>query len=128
MKKVCHAEASEPSHWIPVSEPGQSLEQPVVVQNGYVGRSDSGGGTASRRKRRVSASDRRRCRRSERESSTESKRTFFPSGLYETIMASRSTTRDSVSSLSPVVGFGLVVAITLAAVIAVGLLAVVLVG
>ncbi|WP_255291378.1 hypothetical protein [Natrinema sp. CBA1119] len=43
-------------------------------------------------------------------------------------MASRSTTRDSVASLSPVVGFGLVVAITLAAVIAVGLLAVVLVG
>ncbi|WP_408958758.1 hypothetical protein [Natrinema sp. 74] len=43
-------------------------------------------------------------------------------------MASRSTTHDSVPSLSPVVGFGLAVAITLAAVIAIGLLAVVVVG
>ncbi|PGF14733.1 hypothetical protein CP556_00440 [Natrinema sp. CBA1119] len=79
-------------------------------------------------KKRVPASDRRRGTRSESESNTESKRTFLPSALYETTMASRSTTRDSVASLSPVVGFGLVVAITLAAVIAVGLLAVVLVG
>ncbi|WP_267877907.1 hypothetical protein [Natrinema versiforme] len=43
-------------------------------------------------------------------------------------MASRSTTRESVRSLSPVVGFGLTVAITLAAAIALGVLAMIIVG
>ncbi|MGQ3414156.1 hypothetical protein ACT4ML_18160 [Natrinema sp. LN54] len=43
-------------------------------------------------------------------------------------MASRSTTRESVRSLSPVVGVGLTVAITLAAAIALGVLAIIIVG
>lgn len=43
-------------------------------------------------------------------------------------MASRSTTRESVRSLSPVVGLGLTVAITLAAAIAIGFLAIIVVG
>ncbi|WP_275086356.1 hypothetical protein [Natronorubrum halophilum] len=43
-------------------------------------------------------------------------------------MAPKSTTRDSAISLPPVVGFGLIVAITLTAGIAIGLLAVTIVG
>ncbi|WP_162989761.1 hypothetical protein [Natronorubrum halophilum] len=58
-------------------------------------------------------------------------RTFFPSetrGDDNTVMAPKSTTRDSAISLPPVVGFGLIVAITLTAGIAIGLLAVTIVG
>ena len=58
-------------------------------------------------------------------------RTFLARGTRATgteEMASRPATRDSVRPISPVIGVGLAVAITLAAAIAVGFLAVVVVG
>lgn len=57
-------------------------------------------------------------------------RTFLPRGTRDSCteeMASRSATRGSARPISPVIGVGLAVAITLAAAIAVGFLAVVVV-
>ena len=73
----------------------------------------------------------RRVPNSTPESNAESIRTFFSREMLfedDTGMVPKPVTRDAVSSLSPVVGFGLSVAITLTAAIAVGFLAVTIVG